>query len=220
MSLSQINQAIIVALSSELPDHFLDTWIYKENHGCRYFQKKNTILVFSGVGKVNAAHMTTLLINLFDLKSIINIGSCGTKNKKYRLGQIFLIKRAKYIDVNATTFNYKLGQIPHEALYFDTNNSLNSHLLDKLINHYQCSQGILGTADSFISSQNLTNFNYKTVDINDMEGTAILQITHKYQIPCSLIKVVSDNISGNHSWYHGIKKIDITIGNIINLLVK
>lgn len=220
MPINKIDQAIIMALSSELPDGFLTSWIYKEADGIKYFQRKNTILVFSGVGKVNAAHLTTRLINELGINTIINIGSCGINTKKYHVGDIFIVNKGRYVDVDATIFKYQLGQIPHEELFFTTDENLNRFILDRLVNSYQCYSASLGTADSFIGKNNLQNFNLKQVTLNDMEGTAILQVASKYKAHCALIKIASDNINNNDSWAKGIESIDQKIGRIINLIVK
>lgn len=52
--------------------------------------KKNVVLVESGVGKVNAARVTQILIDKFKVESIVNIGSAGTANSELNIGDIVI----------------------------------------------------------------------------------------------------------------------------------
>ena len=53
---------------------------------------KDCVLVQSGVGKVNAARTTQLLIDKFDIKEIINVGSAGAIKEEINFGDIVIEK--------------------------------------------------------------------------------------------------------------------------------
>lgn len=52
--------------------------------------EKRVILVECGVGKVNAARVTQILIDKFNVESIVNIGSAGTANSELNIGDIVI----------------------------------------------------------------------------------------------------------------------------------
>ena len=54
--------------------------IYELNFFKGTINDKNVVLVEAGVGKVNAARVTQILIDNFKVKEIINVGSAGSCN--------------------------------------------------------------------------------------------------------------------------------------------
>ena len=56
------------------------------------FDFKKFIIIQSGIGKINSAIATTILLTKFDIKKVFNIGICGAKSipigKILRIGQI------------------------------------------------------------------------------------------------------------------------------------
>ena len=68
------------------------------------------ILSKSGVGKVNAAILTTLMVKEFEVDFILNTGIAG--GYKIPCETIVLADIISYDDVDASGFGYKPGQIP------------------------------------------------------------------------------------------------------------
>ena len=60
--------------------------------------KEETAVVVSGIGKTNAAAATMLAINLFNPKSIINIGLAGGLDPELQMGYIVKVKKAVQSD--------------------------------------------------------------------------------------------------------------------------
>ena len=76
-----------------------------------YIGNVEVVLTESGMGKVNAAIATTILIREFECSFIINTGIAGgTKPLKHR--DIIIAESLAYHDVDATIFGYKYGQVP------------------------------------------------------------------------------------------------------------
>lgn len=217
--------AIIVALKSELTKDFFNSFDWKKVDGFEYVYKKtNTneiLLILSGVGKVNAARAIQFAYNAYDIKNFVNVGSAGSRKENIKFGHICFISKAKYLDVDATTFGYKIGQVPNEPQYFRTNN----HNMKIAINgiHYDNfkvhKKAVLGTADSFINDNNARNFNISDdIDCIDMEGTSIIQVANKLNdVKIQVIKVISDNISSKEEkWTEGVKQINKITTQIIS----
>lgn len=148
---------------------------------------KRVLLVITGIGKVNAAIMTTFLLNKYqDIKSILNIGLAGAFFP-YKIGDVVTIKDASYHDVNVNVINpaYEVGQVPNMPHPFLTNNDL----LDKVSFELKGKIDSLYTGDQFVTSELL-----KPNGVYDMEGAAIYHTAHIFDVPVVAVKVISDTI--------------------------
>ena len=85
---------------------------------------KEVVLTQSGIGKVNAAISTTLLIEKFNPNLIINTGSAGALDESLSVGDMLISNDVVYHDVDATAFGYKQGQIPQMPLEFKSDQEL------------------------------------------------------------------------------------------------
>ncbi len=82
------------------------------------------VLVLSGVGKVNAAITTTLLFEHFKPSKVFNIGTAGGVSQALNVGDIVVSKSVVYHDVDATHFDYVIGQVPGMPEIFHSNQEL------------------------------------------------------------------------------------------------
>lgn len=225
--------AFIVALEEEININKKQWKLKNINNNCYYSCNVNNnefFLIFSKVGKANAANATSLLINCLKVNNIINIGTTGAFNNKLTSHDLCIVKNAYYSDVDATSFKYAMNQIPQEPLTFVTSKKFNL-LVEKIISSkfkFNIHHNIeLATADSFITNKNKKSFHiFKTTDIVDMEGASILQIASHYRnVNVTLIKFVSDNTKSKNNpkeWddnvidirYHTNKIIDEIINNV------
>src|SRR5699024_6675951 len=73
---------------------------------------QDVILLQSGIGKVNAALGTTILLHDFHPDMVINTGSAGGFNKALGVGDIVISTEVRHHDVDATGFGYEYGQVP------------------------------------------------------------------------------------------------------------
>ena len=70
------------------------------------------VVVRSGIGKVNAAMCTQILIERFEVKAIINIGVAGAIADDLEIGDIVLSTKLIEHDFDVTAFGHKKGVIP------------------------------------------------------------------------------------------------------------
>ena len=70
------------------------------------------ILVESGVGKVNAARTTQILIDNMDVEYIFNIGVAGGIDSSLSVGDIVIGEKLVQHDFDITAFNHPKGYIP------------------------------------------------------------------------------------------------------------
>ena len=144
----------------------------------------NTHVIVTGVGKVNAAMRLTDMIQKERIEAIINVGFAGA-TKDYSIGDVVLIKQTKYHDFNLSMFGYAPGQVPGYPTYFESDKTWLKNIKKHLP---YIKEGNLLTGDCFMTGD------VEGHSLFDMEGTALYQVAHHFQIPIVSIKVVSDVI--------------------------
>lgn len=160
------------------------------------------LLVETGIGKVNAASATSLLCDRYRPDIIINTGSAGGFSEKLSVGDVVVGSQFRYSDVDATGFDYQLGQVPQmPASYTVAEKWLTLQPLLVKDKDYQIHHGLIVTADSFMSNHQQVEAikaAFPTAIASDMEGTAIAQVASFYDIPVLNIRGISD-IAGSEA---------------------
>ena len=189
---------IVIAMQSEA-DILLDqmkivrslTVSGKKIHVGKAFSK-DVALCVCGVGKVNAALGTQILVSKFDAEKILNLGVAGGLNTSTKLCQVYQIEAATQFDFDLVQLNgTKVGTL---------NEYTESYLLLNQFPADAFEKKRLGTADRFNDSED----DYKLLtqeldaDIRDMEGAAIVQAAFAAQLPVYSVKAISD-IAGSGS---------------------
>lgn len=221
---------IIIALKEEINSGFFKQWkLNKDVINYYIFKNKETVyfLVFSGVGKVNAAITTSFLINNLQVERIINLGSVGAINHKaFTTNNICLVNEARYGDVDISYFGYEIGQIPKSLSQYHLCSRRVAPIRHLLINKFGSNQVKskikLLTSDYFITPKNKNKLNQlDKVDIVDMEAAAICQTAHKFKFNnLIVIKIVSDNTNDQkNKWDNNINQVSVTIADILNLII-
>ncbi len=189
-----------------------------------FFNNKKIILTKSGIGKTSSAIASTLIINKYSIKKIINIGSAGILKKIYKFKDIIIIKKFYYHDVNITTFNYKLGEIPNLPKNFKSNKKLLKKIIillkEKTINFHL---GNIATGDTFITnkSKNKIKKSFPKIICVDMEATSIAHTCYIFNIPFICIKIISDksNKKSKKDFKNNIIHISEIIFNLLNIIL-
>ena len=151
------------------------------------------VLAVSGVGKVNAAIATTIMINTYGCNLIINTGIAGGL-ARVNTKDIIVANKLKYHDFDATCFNYEFGQVPGMPSYFAP--SLDNLLAIKLILNklnLKYKEATLYSGDRFVSSfKDLKKIYNNECSIVEMEGAAVAQVCVKSGVDFLVIRYVSD----------------------------
>lgn len=167
-------------------------------------ENNQAILVETGIGKVNAAMKLTEAIHKYHVTHIYNVGFAGA-SKHFEIGQMVLIEEAKYHDFDLTFFGYEEGQVPGYPAAFKSDEKLIEDVMKKYPN---IQKATLFTGDYFMT---------EAVDkpyVADMEGAALYQVAHHYQIPMISIKIISD-IVGMDDHYASYKKFETHEGSMM-----
>ncbi|WP_079508613.1 5'-methylthioadenosine/S-adenosylhomocysteine nucleosidase [Mesobacillus jeotgali] len=161
------------------------------------------VLLKSGIGKVNAAMGTALLIEKFKPDVIINTGSAGGFHEELNVGDVVISTEVRHHDVDVTIFGYEYGQVPRMPAYFSPDANL-VNVAEKSagkINDIQVVKGLIASGDSFMNDPERVEFiRSKLPDLYaaEMEAAAIAQVAYQFEVPFVIIRSLSD-IAGKDS---------------------
>lgn len=170
-------------------------------------ENKEVVLVQSGIGKVNAAITTTLLIENYDVDEIIFSGVAGSLNKDINIGDVVIGEDVVQYDVDATAFGYKIGQIPQMPVYSFFSNEELIKKVEKIGNkNFKLVKGRILTGDQFISGKDIKlelgkKFNALCVD---MESGSVAQVCYKLNKKFLIIRSISDSVSDESGMEYNI----------------
>ncbi|SOC32362.1 5'-methylthioadenosine/adenosylhomocysteine nucleosidase [Brochothrix thermosphacta] len=165
---------------------------------------RDVVLLQSGIGKVNAALTTSILIDRFSPDVVINTGSAGGLDTNLNVGDVVLAKQLTYGDADATAFGYSYGQVPQMPAFYEPEAELQSKvlaLLKAISTDYQVVEGLILTNDSFIHRPDQREHllaHFPNAQASEMEATAIAQTAFQFKIPSIVIRSLSD-IAGKES---------------------
>lgn len=183
---------------------------------------KEVIVVRSGIGKVNAAVCTQILIDDYNVEKIINVGVAGGIGENIYPGDVIIADTLVQHDVDTSVFGDKLGQIPRlETFDFKCDEKLVELAKDACEKNtkYNSFVGRIVSGDQFIASLEKINWLKKEFEAVgcEMEGGSIAQVCYLNNIPFVIIRSISDNASnGAHIDYE--KFIPIAVENSTNIL--
>lgn len=158
----------------------------------------SVVVVRSGIGKVNMAVCTQILIDVFHVEALINTGVAGGLYSKLSIGDIVLSSDAIEHDLDVTGLGYKKGEIPRMDTYiFKADESLIKVAKDacETVNtDIQCFVGRVVTGDQFIQSSTKRQQLIEEFDgyCAEMEGAAMAQVAYLNHIPFLIIRAISD----------------------------
>lgn len=156
---------------------------------------KDCVLVQSGIGKVNAARATQILIDNEKIDCIFNIGVAGGISSSLKVGDIVLGEELVQHDFDITAFNHAKGYIPGVGTSIYSDKSLLG-ICSEVLQEEQIGykSGIIASGDIFCTESWMSNkinkkFNALCVE---MEGASIAQVCYLCGIPFVVIRSISD----------------------------
>lgn len=175
-------------------------------------QDTEVVVVRSGIGKVNAAACTQLLVDKFGVNCIINTGVAGALHPELNVGDIIISKDTIQHDVDASIFGHPAGEIPGMDISIFEADSKLVGLAEKAGKNksYNIMVGRVLTGDQGIGDFKKKEFLHEHFQGHcvEMEGGAIAQTCFLNSIPFLLIRSISDN--ADHSvkvdYYEFVKK--------------
>ena len=159
---------------------------------------REVVVVRSGIGKVNAAICTQILVDQFHVDVIINTGIAGSLDAEIDIGDIVISTDAVEHDMDASIFGDPIGQIPQmDTFSFPADESLVK--LAKEVNEKANPDvhtwiGRVVSGDQFVSSGEKKEQLIRVFDAKctEMEGAAIAHAAYLNKISCVIIRAISD----------------------------
>lgn len=187
---------------------------------------KPVVLTQSGIGKVNVAMSTTLLIEIFQPSKIINTGSAGALDEELKVGDVVVSEVLSYHDADATAFGYKYGQIPQMPAEFEADESLLKQAIEAIkATNLPAKSGLIVSGDSFIGSteqRKKIKQNFSEALAVEMEATAIAQTCYQFNVPFVVTRAISDLANGEAemSFEEFLKTAARSSSQIVEKLIK
>lgn len=177
---------------------------------------KKVVVVQSGIGKVNAAVCTQILVDDFQAEVVMNTGIAGSLNNDINIGDIVVSTDLVHHDMEATAFGYKKGQVPGmEYFSFQSDDALRGLAVKacREVNpDIQVFEGRIASGDQFVADQGVKDFivNEFGAYAVEMEGAAIAQAAMLNHVPFLVIRAISDKADGSaHVDYPAFEKLAI-----------
>ncbi|WP_209443639.1 5'-methylthioadenosine/adenosylhomocysteine nucleosidase [Paenibacillus camerounensis] len=162
---------------------------------------KRAVLCKSGVGKVNAAVTTQILIGQFGVSKVLFTGVAGAVHPGLNIGDIVISQECIQHDMDATALGYARGVIPYQEVSVFKADSVLVKLAEKacieLEQHFVT--GTVLSGDQFIASSSVVESLYKELNgaCAEMEGAAVAQVCYMNAIPFVIIRSMSDKADGS-----------------------
>lgn len=219
---------IIAAMAEELEILLKDLALEeKKERANMVFHKgtingKNVVAVVCGIGKVNSAICTQVLISEYKVDKIINVGVAGGIGKDIYPGDIVVAENLVQHDIDTSVFGDKIGQIPRlDTFDFKCDEDMVAAAKKSCeeISELNSFTGRIVSGDQFIA--NLEKIQWLEKEFGaiscEMEGASIAQVCYLNSIPFVVIRSISDNANnGAHMDYE--KFTPIAVKNSTNIL--
>ncbi len=156
------------------------------------------VVVKAGVGKVNAACCTQVLIDHFPVSCVINTGIAGSLKAEIDIGDVVLATDAVEHDMDVAALGYAPGKIPDmDVESFEADEKLRKiakESCEKVNPDISVYEGRVVTGDQFISSKEKKAWLTETFGgcCAEMEGAAIAHAAYLNQVPFLIVRAISD----------------------------
>ena len=164
------------------------------------------IVVQSGIGKVLASITTSVLIQQYKVNMVINTGTAGGIGEGLAIGDLVIADKVAYFDVDATTFGYKIGQVPGMPLYYEGSTYLKGEMVTASKKMNQSAHvGLIVSGDTFVSSPakiKEIKASFPEALAVEMEGAAIGHTAAQFGIPFLIVRAISDTADSEATETH------------------
>ena len=163
---------------------------------------KNIVLCRSGVGKVNAAVCTQILVDHFQVSQIIFTGVAGALHPSLHIGDIVISEDCIQHDMDVRVLGYAIGEIPYaETSCFTADEGLvdKAYRVSTRLFPSRVLKGRVLSGDQFIADREKVHFLHQHLEgaCTEMEGAAVAQVCSMNRIPFVIIRSMSDNADGS-----------------------
>ncbi|WP_103981741.1 5'-methylthioadenosine/adenosylhomocysteine nucleosidase [Helcococcus massiliensis] len=187
--------------------NYLDSIFYKGN-----IKENEVVLCKSGVGKVNAAIITTILLYHFDIDFVINVGTAGGMISSQETLDIVISDRVIQHDFDTSYLDGPEGL----GIYSQSDKSLGDKVKEAFDKNHIGANIYFGdiiSGDKFVGDNNLIKVlreKFPQAIACEMEAGAVGQACEKFSIPFVVIRSLSDIVDKDNSENDFLKNVEIT----------
>ncbi|KOP64071.1 nucleosidase [Bacillus sp. FJAT-18019] len=163
---------------------------------------KRVVVCKSGVGKVNAAVTTQILIDSFGVSKVLFTGVAGALHPELNIGDIVISSSCMQHDMDVTPLGFARGMIPYQEVSdFPADKDL-IELAEEACKKQAAGHFIIGkvlSGDQFIASRETVQTLYEDLGgvCAEMEGSAVAQVCYMNSVPYVVIRSMSDKADGS-----------------------
>lgn len=155
------------------------------------------VIVSCGAGEIAAASGTQFMISEYHVDMIINFGIVGGLTEEMSKTKVCIVEKVVHYDFDTSTVdNVEVGRyLDYPDIYIPTS----SQLLQKAIElNPELLPVICASGDKFIADpeQKAELHRKFGAQICEMEAAGIVLTCNRNEVPCMMIKIVSDSITG------------------------
>ncbi len=166
------------------------------------FQGKKVVLTRSGVGKVNAAVCTQILIDRFGADAIVFTGVAGAVDPQLNIGDIVISTSSLQHDVDVTALGFPRGKIPYQDVSEYPSDVGLIELAEEAgrkVYPGRCYTGKVLSGDQFVADRAIVKELYEELGgaCTEMEGASVAQVCFMNDIPHVIIRSMSDKADGS-----------------------
>lgn len=157
-----------------------------------------------GIGKVNAAMSTQLMIDLYSPDVIINSGIAGSLSGDIRIGDIVVSDDCVQHDMDVTEMGDPLGMIQFNdekriEIPADKATADKLYAACKTIEGINVFRGRIASGDAFISAHERRQriADHFAALACEMEGAAVGTVCYRNDVPFAILRSISDDFNNN-----------------------
>ena len=163
------------------------------------------VVAKSGIGKVNAAICTQIMIIKYAVSAIINTGIGGGIGEGLHIGDLVIADGLVQHDFDVSPFGYAKGYMfkgsADKPTVYKTDSELNDMIKQAAKNHVSAERlkcGIVASGDVYVADRDKKTEirNCFNALVTEMEGGAIAQTAAANEVPFTVVRAISDLADG------------------------
>lgn len=168
--------------------------IYEKTFYIGLIDKVRVVCVKSNVGKVNAARICQVLIDNFDIKLVINVGTAGSVDNRLNIGDVVVADKLYQYDFDVTPFGRKIGEIENIGEFVKVDDGLLN-----IFEYLDVQVGGIASGDKFVIEREEKDNIRETFNVLcvEMEGASIAQVCFLNKIHFLVIRSITDKLDGS-----------------------
>ena len=154
-------------------------------------------VMHSGAGEIAAAAAAALLFDRYEVELLVNFGVVGGLTAEMAQTKTCVVEKVVHYDFDTSAYD---GTLPGQyAEYPDVYLPATASLVERAVQIApELKRVICASADKFVDGQEAKSALHEKfgADICEMEAAAVVLTCNRSDVPCLLIKTVSDGLLG------------------------